>query len=269
MNSGVEVIKLRNVTAGYKTTLGFKSIFKHYQVVLRNINLSITRGEKVAIIGESGSGKSTLLKVIIGLLKPIKGDVLIYDKQIYKLPWRERVKIIRKIGYVPQDPYKALNPLLKIRQILAEPLEASGLDDKTIEQRVREVVRFVGLQREILDATPDELSGGMRQRVLIARALIADPEILILDEPTSALDVSIQAQIINLLNDIYNKLGTTMITVTHDLAVAQYLADRAIILKEGTIVDEGSFDQILSNPRSEYTRKLILSYYVTTFKTVE
>lgn len=264
--SSVEVIKLRDVEAGYKTTLGFKSVFKHYQVVLKNINLSIAKGEKVAIIGESGSGKSTLLKVIIGLLKPIRGDVFIYDKQIYKLPWRERVKIIRKIGYVPQDPYRALNPSLKVKKILSEPLEAIGLKDELIEQRVREVLKFTGLQREVIDATPDELSGGMRQRVLIARALIADPEILILDEPTSALDVSIQAQIINLLNDIYSKLHTTMIIVTHDLAVAQYLADRVIILKEGTLVEEGSFDQILNNPRSEYTRKLVLSYYVTTFK---
>jgi ABC-type glutathione transport system ATPase component len=261
-----EVIKLQDVTAGYKTVTGFKSILKRYQVVLKDINLTVSKGERVAIIGESGSGKSTLLKVIIGLLKPIKGEVYVYGKQIYKLPWRERVKIIRKIGYVPQDPYSALNPLLRVKHAISEPLEALGLKDEIIEQRVREAVKFVGLPQEVLNSTPDELSGGMRQRVLIVRALVAEPEILILDEPTSALDVSIQAQIINLLNDIYSKLKTTMITVTHDLAVAQYLADRAFILRNGSISEEGPIDQILSNPRSEYTRKLVLSYYVASFK---
>lgn len=261
-----KIIELRDVTAGYKTTIGFKSILKQYQVVLKNINLVVSKGERVAIIGESGSGKSTLLKVIIGLLKPVKGEVYVHGKEIYKLPWRERVKIVRKIGYVPQDPYRALNPLLTVKQAISEPLEALGLNNKIVEQRVKEVVKFVGLPQEVLNSTPDELSGGMRQRVLIARALIAEPEILILDEPTSALDVSIQAQIINLINDIYGKFRTTMVIVTHDLAVAQYLADRAIILQNGSIVEEGLFDQILSNPRSEYTRKLVLSYYITGFK---
>lgn len=256
----ISVIKLVNVDAGYKVIADPKSIFKKYKLVLRDINLELLQGERLAVIGESGSGKTTLLKVIIGLLKPVKGEVLLYDKPIYRLPRNKQVEILRRIGYVPQDPYKALNPLLKVRDIIAEPLEAVKVDRNIIYREVEDVVRLVGLPREVLNETPDELSGGMRQRVLIARALIGKPKILILDEPTSALDVSMQAQIINLVNELYSMFHPSMIIVTHDLAIAQYLADRAVILKDGVIVEEGPMDEILNNPRHEYTRKLVQSY---------
>lgn len=255
------VIELRGVYAGYSIIKGFKSLLKTPNIVLKGINLKISERERVAIIGESGSGKTTLLKVILGLLKPIKGEVLVGGVPIYSLPWRKRVSILRRVGYVPQDPYKALNPSLNVYKVLVEPLEAIGLDSKRINREVEEILKLVKLPRTVLELSPDELSGGMRQRVLIARALIHQPSILILDEPTSALDVSIQAQIINLLNDIYSKLSITMITVTHDLAVAQYLAERAIILKDGTLVEDGPLIEILSAPKSEYVKALVSSYY--------
>lgn len=254
------LIKLSKITAGYKTITGFTSIFKKYQVVLRNIDLEIREGERLVVIGGSGSGKSTLLKVILGLLEPIEGDVYVYDTPIYRLPWRRRIEIIRTMGYVPQDPYRALDPQLTIGKILAEPLEALKLENSVIEERVRDVVKLVNLPDYVLGLRPDELSGGMRQRVLIARAIIHEPRILLLDEPTSALDVSIQAQIINLLNKIYSELGVTTITVTHDLAVAQYLADRVVILKNGIVVEDGLFDEVILNPRNEYTKQLLLGY---------
>ncbi len=259
-----EVIKLERVTAGYKVVKGALSIWKQVNVVLRDISFSIGKSERLAIIGESGSGKTTLLKVILGLLKPIKGSVLLYGRDIYRIPDEEREKILRKIGYVPQDPYRSLNPVLKVKTIIGEPLEVIGENKEKIEKRVVEVARFVGLPWSALDDTPEELSGGMRQRVLIARAIIANPEILVLDEPTSALDVSIQAQILNLLNNIYSNFKPTMITVTHDLAVAQYLADRVIILKDGCIVEEGKLEEVLYNPRHEYTKTLVSSYLYTT-----
>ncbi|MEM4717525.1 MAG: ABC transporter ATP-binding protein [Desulfurococcaceae archaeon] len=249
-----------NVNAGYKVVTDPRSVFKKYKLVLKDINLELLQGERVAVIGESGSGKTTLLRVIIGLLKPIRGEVFLYDKPIYRLPRSRQVEILRRIGYVPQDPYKALNPLLRVRDIIAEPLEAVKVDRSIINTEVEDVVKLVGLPREILNETPDELSGGMRQRVLIARALINKPKILVLDEPTSALDVSLQAQIINLINELYYMFHPSMIVVTHDLAIAQYLADRAVILKDGVIIEGGSIDEILNNPTHEYTMKLVQSY---------
>lgn len=260
MNSSNYVVQLKDVWAGYKELAGFKSIFKKYRVVLRNLNLSVSRGERVAIIGESGSGKTTLLKVILGIHKPIKGEVLVHGVPIYKLPWKRRVEVIRKIGYVPQDQYRALNPSLRVDQILAEPLEALKLGKDLIKEKVQEIARLVGLPSYVLKLTPDELSGGMRQRVLIARALVHKPTILLLDEPTSALDVSVQAQIINLLNDIYVQLRPTLILVTHDLSIAQYLADRVCIIKDGLVAEEGFLDEILKSPKSETARNLISSY---------
>jgi len=254
------ILELQRVTAGYKSIKGFKSLIKRVEIVLRDISFTVEKGERVAIIGESGSGKTTILRVILGLLKPISGKVLIYGKDLYSLPSDQKLQILRRIGYVPQDPYRSLNPVLKIKYIVGEPLEAAGVEWRHIEEKAREVLKIVGLPQSILNDTAEELSGGMRQRVLIARAIIAEPEILVLDEPTSALDVSIQAQIINLLNSIYDTFKVTMITVTHDLGVAQYLADRLIILKSGKIVEEGSVDEVLRNPKSEYTKSLITSY---------
>jgi ABC-type glutathione transport system ATPase component len=254
------ILELQRVTAGYKSIKGFKSLIKRVEIVLRDISFTVEKGERVAIIGESGSGKTTILRVILGLLKPISGKVLIYGKDLYSLPSDQKLQILRRIGYVPQDPYRSLNPVLKIKYIVGEPLEAAGVKWRHIEERASEVLKIVGLPQSILNDTAEELSGGMRQRVLIARAIIAEPEILVLDEPTSALDVSIQAQIINLLNSIYDTFKVTMITVTHDLGVAQYLADRLIILKSGKIVEEGSVDEVLRNPKSEYTKSLITSY---------
>jgi ABC-type glutathione transport system ATPase component len=258
---GNVIVLLKDVVAGYHTTgRGWRSLFKHVNVVLRGVNLRVYDGERVAIIGESGSGKTTLLKVVLGLLKPVKGSVEVLGKDIYKLPWRERVNVLKQVGYVPQDPYKALNPKLRVRTILSEPLESAKAKPEEVEGRVREVAKMVQLSDKILDKYPGELSGGMMQRVLIARSIIHDPEILILDEPTSALDVSIQAQIIELINNIHKKLELAILTVTHDLSVAQYLSDRAVILYKGGVIEEGYIDDIITRPKHEYTNLLIASY---------
>ncbi len=254
------IIKLENVTAGYLVTPpGIKSLIKTRYIVLKNINLRVSRSERVAIVGESGSGKTTLLRVILGLLKPFIGRVFIHEYDIYKLPWRERVKILRRIGYVPQDPFKSLNPVLRVRDILIEPLEARGIREY-VGSKIRSIVKLVGLPESVLDMYPEELSGGMKQRVLIARALVSEPEMLILDEPTSALDVSVQAQIINLINEIYEKFKPAILLVTHDLSIAQYIADRIIVLENKEIVEEGPIDVVLNNPQSRFMKMAISSY---------
>jgi len=254
-----EIIRLENVSAGYMVVgRGLRSLKREKRIILRNINMSVRDGERVAIIGESGSGKTTILKTILGLLKPFSGRVLVMGKDIYSMKWRERVRVLRYIGYVPQDPYRALDPSVRIRKILEEPLESLGIRER--DSRIREALKLVQLPIDVLDMYPSELSGGMRQRVLIARAIVHDPEILILDEPTSALDVLIQAQIVNLINEIHRKLELAILTVTHDLGVAQYIADRAIVLYRGEIVEEGPMDSIIKAPKTEYTRLLISSY---------
>lgn len=256
----MNAVSLRNVEAGYKMIINERSLFKKYRPVLKGVNLEILLGERWAIIGESGSGKTTLLKVILGLLEPVKGEVLVLGKPIYKIPWRERVNILRRVGYVPQDPFKSLNPLLRIKDIVSEPLVAMKMNKDDIEREVEDAIRLVGLHRSVLDETPDELSGGMRQRVLIARALVSKPKILLLDEPTSALDVSIQAQIINLINELYAMFNFAIVTVTHDLGVAQYLADKVAILKGGEIVETGLIEDIFKSPISDYTKRLVESF---------
>ncbi len=239
---------------------GLRALRRRYVEVLRDVSLSVSRGERVAVIGESGSGKTTLLKVVLGLLRPMKGEVVVLGHRIYEIPERERWKVTRRIGYVPQDPFRALNPRLKVADIIAEPLSRLNLSESEKEERVRAAVKMVQLHESVLDYYPSRLSGGMMQRALIARAVVHEPELLLLDEPTSALDVSTQAQVISLLNAIQEKLNCAMVTVTHDLAAAQYLADRAVILHKGVVVEEGSFSEIVRNPKSDHARVLLASY---------
>lgn len=254
------IIELRNVTAGYYVAEGFKTLKKVFKPVITNINLKVNDGERLAIIGESGSGKTTLLRVILGLLPPLQGDVVVVGERIYRIPARLRWRVTRQIGYVPQDPAKSLNPRLRIADVMAEPLARVDLSEREKTERIKDALRIVQLHELILSYYPSQLSGGMMQRVLIARAIVHDPEMLLLDEPTSALDVSIQAQIIDLLCNIQKKLELAMVTVTHDLPVAQYLADRAVILYRGAIVEEGPLGEIMAHPRSEHARLLITSY---------
>ena len=254
------VIEIKDLVAGYYVAKGLKSLFRKFTPILKNISLTIYRGERVAIIGESGAGKTTLIKIILGLLKPEQGEVKILGLKPYNLKGNKKKLLARKIGYVPQDPSRSLNPRLKVKKILYEPLEAMGIDKEEAEKRIIQSLKYVHLHEAVLDYYPDQLSGGMMQRVLIARALVHQPEILILDEPTSALDVSIQAQIINIINEVYEKLKPTMLTVTHDIPVAQYLAEKAIILNNGEIIEQAPFDEIINNPKHPYTRTLIQSY---------
>ncbi len=254
------IVVFENVYAGYSVLRRFRSIKPSYMGVLRNISFKLHRGERLAIIGESGAGKTTIIKVLLRLLKPRRGRVLVFGKDIYRVSGDELRRIYWRIGYVPQDPGRSLNPRLRVEDILYEPLEAQGIGWDTFLEKARNVLREVGLGTYILEKIPDQLSGGQQQRVLIARAIIHDPELLILDEPTSALDVSMQAQIINLINKIYRDKKLTLLIITHDLAVAQYLADRAIVLRRGEIVEEGGIDDIITNPKHEYTKLLISSY---------
>ncbi len=225
---------------------------------LDNVSLTIRKGSSVGLVGESGCGKTTLAKCIMRLYTPTSGNIFYKGRDITRLKESELKDVRRHIQFVFQDPYGSLNPRKKIGYIVGQPL-INGHLTKTKEEytrRVAELFRLVGLDPEMADRFPHELSGGQRQRIGIARALASNPEILVCDEPVSALDVSIQAQVINLLEDIRSRLGITIIFIAHDLSVVRHVCDEIAVMYLGRIVEFGSWDKLYSDPRHPYTRML-------------
>ena len=201
------------------------------------VSFELHRGETLGVVGESGSGKSTVARVITGLQKPTEGSV----------------ELGGKVGMVFQDPLGSLNPRMTIRATLEESVFRRETED------VGELLSMVGLDETALDKYPHEFSGGQRQRICIARAIATGPELLICDEAVSALDLSVRAQILELLGELKQKLGLSLIFITHDLGVVQHIADRVIVMNRGKIIEEGPCGQVLKAPREEYTRYLLSS----------
>jgi peptide/nickel transport system ATP-binding protein len=225
---------------------------------LSGINLSIRKGSSIGLVGESGCGKTTLAKCIMRLYKPTDGEILFNGKDIAKLPEKDLKEIRKKIQFVFQDPYGSLNPRKKIGYIIGQPLINNHLV-KTKEEynaRVDELFRIVSLDPSMKDRYPHELSGGQRQRVGIARALASNPEVLVCDEPVSALDVSIQAQVLNILERLQTELGLTIIFIAHDLSVVRHVCDTIAVMYLGRIVEYGNWDSICSNAQHPYTQML-------------
>lgn len=224
---------------------------------VNNVSLRIKPGEVVGLVGESGCGKSTLAKIILGLLAPSEGDVLLDGKAV---DLKARHALARQIQPIFQDPYSSLNPRKRIEDIIALPLRLHSIGTRSEQlQQVREIAERVGLPLRLLRQFPGQLSGGQRQRVAIARALILRPRILVCDEPTSALDVSVQAQILNLLNELKQELGLTYLFISHNLAVVEHLSDRVAVMNRGEIVEEGNCEQIFYHPQHSYTQALLAS----------
>jgi ABC-type glutathione transport system ATPase component len=228
---------------------------------LHQVNLTIHAGESVGLVGESGSGKTTLARCILRLETPDTGRIL-FDG-IDLIPLNERALRPRRadIQVVFQDPYASLNPRMTVADIIAEPLvvnpRRSPRDVRARRDRVAELVEMVGLRPEHRHRYPHEFSGGQRQRIGIARALALQPKLLILDEPTSALDVSVQAQILNLLDGLQRRFGLTMLFISHDLAVIRHICDRVGLLYRGELVEDGSTEKIFTAPQSDYAKTLI------------
>ena len=225
---------------------------------VNGVSFHVKKGETFGIVGESGSGKSTIAMTILGIHKKTGGEIVFKGKTIES---KEDFKFLRKkVQIVLQDPEASLDPRKKIKYIVREGLDIYKIATKDERnKRVKEVILKVGLTEEVLNKYPHELSGGQKQRVSIARALVLEPELLILDEPTSSLDVSVQAQILNLLMDLQERLALTYIFISHDLKVVEHIADRVMIMYLGKIMEMGSAQDILLEPFHPYTKALLSS----------
>ena len=225
---------------------------------VENVNLEIHRGETLGLVGESGCGKSTLGRTLMGIYKPTKGKLLYAGKEIDLNKKKERFEFAKKAQIIFQDPYASLDPRMTVGSIIAEGMEIHGMyDEKRRRERVAELLDTVGLNREHANRFPHEFSGGQRQRIGIARALAIEPEFIVCDEPVSALDVSIQAQVMNLLHELQEKMGLTYLFIAHDLNIVKYISDRIAVMYLGSVVELATSDELYANTLHPYSKALL------------
>lgn len=252
------VLRVENLVKTFTLTKG--SVFRRRIGEVRavdGISFELRQGQTLGIVGESGSGKSTTLHQVLELTAPQGGSIEVLGQDVATLDRHSRRALRSDLQVVFQDPVASLDPRLPVFDALAEPLTANGFDKTHVDERVAELLSTVGLRREDAGRYPAEFSGGQKQRIGIARALALQPKILALDEPVSALDVSIQAGIVNLLLDLQERFGLSYLFVSHDLSVVKHLADRLVVMFNGSIVESGDAAEIFANPQHEYTEKLL------------
>ena len=222
------------------------------------VSFTLKEGETLGIVGESGCGKSTLARCIMKLLEATDGKITFEGRDITRLSRPAMRPIRREMTMIFQDPYASLNPRKRVGFIIGEPLEVHGLGTSAeIKRRVQELLEVVGLNPEHYNRFPHEFSGGQRQRIGVARALAVNPKLIVCDEPVSALDVSVQAQLLNLLNELRGELGLSYLFITHDLAVVRLVAHEVLVMQHGRVVEQGEVTRVFDDPRSDYTRDLL------------
>ncbi len=257
--NGEILLEVKHLVKHYPVTKGF--IFQRQVGAVRavdGLDFYIRKGETLGLVGESGCGKTTTGRVILRLQEPTSGEALFETRDIFKLGKEELRRMRRNMQIIFQDPYSSLNPRMTVGDIIGEPLEIHNLArGKEKVRRVQELLEVVGLSPYHANRYPHEFSGGQRQRIGIARALAVNPKLIIADEPVSALDVSIQAQVLNLLQELQKEFGLTYLFIAHDLSVVKHISDRIAVMYLGKIVELADADELFSNPQHPYTEALL------------
>ncbi len=254
-----QLLEVRNLKVYFPIHSGLlrrqTAVFK----AVDGVSFTVPAGKTVGLVGESGSGKTTIGRTLVKLIPSTSGEALWKGENILPLSEKAFRPLRRRIQYIFQDPFGSLNPRMTVGQIIGEALEIHflKLDSEARDGRVATLLQRVGLKPEMNRRYPHEFSGGQRQRIGIARALAVEPELLICDEPVSALDVSVQAQIVNLLQDLQDELGVALLFIAHDLAIVEHISHSVLVLHHGKIVESGSTCEVLENPQDSYTRTLL------------
>ncbi|WP_394341168.1 ABC transporter ATP-binding protein [Pontibacter arcticus] len=253
------LLEVRNLKVYFPIKKGFFARTTDYVKAVDNVSFTVQPGETIGLVGESGCGKTTLGRSLLRLVEPTDGSILFDGVDIAKLSAEELRKSRRDFQMIFQDPYASLNPMHTVGEAIMEPMHVHKLYNSNQERKevTMQLLEKVGLTREHFQRYPHEFSGGQRQRICIARALALQPKCIICDESVSALDVSVQAQVLNLLNKLKQEFGITYIFITHDLSVAKYMSDRILVMSKGQIIESGTPDQLYLNPQQDYTRVLI------------
>ncbi|MCZ6671127.1 MAG: ABC transporter ATP-binding protein [Acidobacteria bacterium] len=254
------LLEVRDLVKEFPLNRGFLSRYRKSIRAVDGVSLTVRRGETVGLVGESGSGKTTTGRCILRLIEPTSGEVIFRGENILKLGARSMRETRREIQIIFQDPYGSLNPRMTVGTIVGEPLAIhKTVPRRERRDRVAELLKRVGLDPDMMRRYPHEFSGGQRQRIGVARAIALNPSLIVADEPVSALDVSVQAQVVNLLQDLQEEYGIAYLFIAHDLSVVEHISDRVAVMYRGKIVEEAGRDQLYSDPKHPYTQALLSS----------